>query len=70
VVVLSGSGANAKIGDDVMIQSGAVVVQTSIGSHSTVGRGAYLANSTFPANTLIPPKAIYINNKFQGYVKW
>ena len=70
VVVLSGSKVNAKIGDNVMIDSGAVVVQTSIGSDSTVGRGAYLANSTFPAHTVIPANAIYVNNKFLGYVKW
>jgi carbonic anhydrase/acetyltransferase-like protein (isoleucine patch superfamily) len=70
VVVLSGTGTNAKIGDNVNIESGAVVVQTSIGSNSVVGTGAYLANSTFPAGTKIAPNAIYINNKFQGYVKW
>ena len=49
VVILSGPKVNAKIGDNVKIDSGAVVVQTSIGSDSTVGNGAYLANSTFPA---------------------
>jgi carbonic anhydrase/acetyltransferase-like protein (isoleucine patch superfamily) len=70
VVLLSGPNVNAKLGDDVNIGSGAVVVQTSLGSHSTVGQGAYLFNSTFPANTVIPPKAIYLNNKFQGYVRW
>lgn len=70
VVLLSGASVNAKLGDDVTIDSGAVVVQTSIGSNSTVGEGAYVASSTFPANTVIPPKAIYINNKFMGYVKW
>jgi carbonic anhydrase/acetyltransferase-like protein (isoleucine patch superfamily) len=70
VVVLSGSKVNAKFGDNVMIDSGAVVVQTSIGSDSTVGKGAYLANSTFPAHTVIPANAIYVNNKFLGYVKW
>ena len=69
VVVLSGPKVNAVIGDDVKINSGAVVVQTSIGSNSTVGKGAYLANSTFPAHTVIPPKAIYVNNKFLGYVR-
>jgi carbonic anhydrase/acetyltransferase-like protein (isoleucine patch superfamily) len=70
VVVLSGAKVNAVIGDDVNINSGAVVVQSSIGSDSTVGEGAYVANSTFPAHTVIPPKAIYVNNKFLGYVAW
>jgi carbonic anhydrase/acetyltransferase-like protein (isoleucine patch superfamily) len=70
VVVLSGPKVNAVIGDNVKINSGAVVVQTSIGSSSTVGKGAYLANSTFPDHTMIPPKAIYVNNKFLGYVSW
>ena len=37
VVVLSGAKVNAVIGDDVDINSGAVVVQSSIGSDSTVG---------------------------------
>ena len=43
--------------------------RTSIGSGSTVGKGAFLQTSTFPANTVIPPGAIYINNKFEGYVQ-
>jgi carbonic anhydrase/acetyltransferase-like protein (isoleucine patch superfamily) len=70
VVLLGGPGVNAVLGDDVNIGSRAVVVQTSLGANSTVGAGAYLANSTFPANTDIPAKAIYINNKFVGYVQW
>ncbi len=70
VVILSGPGVNAKLGDNVEIDSGAVVVQTSLGSNSSVGRGAYLSGSTFPANTHIPANAIYINNKFEGYVQW
>ena len=70
VVILSGNKVNAKIGDDVTIDSNAVVMQTSIGSNSVVGKGAYLDNSTFPAHTVIPPNAIYVNNKFMGYVQW
>ncbi len=27
-------------------------------------------SSTFPANTVIPSKSIYVNNKFEGYVQW
>ncbi len=70
VVLLSGAKVNATIGDDVKINSGAVVVQSSIGSDSTVGAGAYLSGSTFPAHSVIPAKAIYVNNKFLGYVQW
>jgi len=69
-VILGGPNVNAVFGDDVKIGSGAVVVQTSLGAHSTVGPGAYLASSTFPANTNLPAKAIYVSNKFQGYVSW
>jgi len=69
-VILGGPNVNAKIGDDVTIGSGAVVDRTSLGSGSTVGPGAYLSTSTFPAGTVIPAKAIYIKNKFQGYVRW
>jgi carbonic anhydrase/acetyltransferase-like protein (isoleucine patch superfamily) len=68
-VILGGPGVNAKIGDDVTIGSGAVVARTSLGSGSTVGPGAYLLSSTFPAKAVIPAKAIYINNKFQGFVQ-
>ncbi len=60
VVLLSGAKVNAVIGDNVRINSGAVVVQTSIGSDSTVGNGAYLANSTFPAHTVIPAEARFM----------
>jgi carbonic anhydrase/acetyltransferase-like protein (isoleucine patch superfamily) len=68
-VILGGPGVNAKIGDDVSIGSGAVVTTSSIGSGSTVGANADLLNSTFPANTVIPAGAIYVNNKLQGYVE-
>jgi carbonic anhydrase/acetyltransferase-like protein (isoleucine patch superfamily) len=69
-VILGGPNVNAVLGDNVRIGSGAVVDRTSLGSGSTVGQGAYLLTSSFPAGTVIPPKAIYINNKFQGYVQW
>jgi carbonic anhydrase/acetyltransferase-like protein (isoleucine patch superfamily) len=69
-VILGGPNVNAKFGDDVTIGAGAVVDRTSLGSGSTVGSRAYLLNSTFRAGTIIPPKAIYINNKFVGYVQW
>ena len=70
VVILSGNKVSAIIGDDVKIDSDAVVMQTSIGSDSTVGKGAVLENSTFPAHTVIATNAIYVNNKFMGYVQW
>ena len=46
-----------------------MLTTTSLGSGSTVGANAYLLNSTFPANTVIPAGAIYVNNKLQGYVQ-
>ncbi len=70
VVILSGNKVNAEIGDNVTIDSDAVVMQTSIGSDSTVGKGAVLENSTFPAHTVIAPNAIYVNSKLMGYVQW
>jgi carbonic anhydrase/acetyltransferase-like protein (isoleucine patch superfamily) len=68
-VILGGPGVNSVIGDHVRIGSGAVVTTTSIGSGSTVGANAYLLNSTFPPNTVIPAGAIYVSNKLQGYVE-
>ncbi len=68
-VILSGPNVKAQIGDDVTIGSGAVLDRTSLGSGSTVGPDAYLVSSTFPAHTVIPARAIYINNKFQGFVQ-
>jgi carbonic anhydrase/acetyltransferase-like protein (isoleucine patch superfamily) len=68
-VILGGPNVNAKIGDDVTIGAGAVLDRTSLGSGSSVGPRAYLANSSFPPNTVIPAGAIYINNNFQGYVQ-
>jgi carbonic anhydrase/acetyltransferase-like protein (isoleucine patch superfamily) len=69
-VILGGPNVNAEIGDGVRIGSGAVVDRTSLGSGSIVGQRAYLLNSSFPAGKVIPPKEIYINNKFEGYVQW
>jgi carbonic anhydrase/acetyltransferase-like protein (isoleucine patch superfamily) len=68
-VILGGPSVNTRIGDDVNVGAGAVLDRTSLGSGSTVGPDAYLLTSTFPANTVIPAKAIYISNKFQGYVQ-
>jgi carbonic anhydrase/acetyltransferase-like protein (isoleucine patch superfamily) len=69
-VILGGPNVKATLGNNVAIGPGAVVDRTSVGSNSSVGAGAYLLESVFPANSVIPPKAIYINNKFKGYVAW
>ena len=69
-VILSGPNVNAKLGDSVTIGPGAVVDRTSLGTGSTVGKRAYLLESSFPAGTHIPAGAIYVNNKFDGYVRW
>lgn len=69
-VILSGPNVDAKLGDDVQIGAGAVVSESSLGANSTVGRRAYLIDSTFPAGTVIPANAIYVNNKLVGYVQW
>jgi carbonic anhydrase/acetyltransferase-like protein (isoleucine patch superfamily) len=69
-VILSGPNVNARLGDSVTIGAGAVIDRTSLGMGSTVGKRAYLLNSSFPAGTVIPPGAIYINNQFDGYVQW
>jgi carbonic anhydrase/acetyltransferase-like protein (isoleucine patch superfamily) len=69
-VVLGGPNVSAKIGDNVSVGPSAVVDRTSLGSGSRVGAGAYLRNSSFPANTAIPAGAVYVNNKFEGYVEW
>jgi carbonic anhydrase/acetyltransferase-like protein (isoleucine patch superfamily) len=68
-VILGGPSVKTQLGDDVTIGSGAVLDRTSLGSGSTVGPDAYLLNSTFPAHTVIPARAIYLNNKFQGFVQ-
>jgi tetrahydrodipicolinate N-succinyltransferase len=68
-VILGGPSVNAKIGDNVTVGAGAVLDRTSLGSGSQVGKDAFLQTSTFPANTVIPDRAIYINNKFMGYVQ-
>jgi carbonic anhydrase/acetyltransferase-like protein (isoleucine patch superfamily) len=69
-VVLGGPNVNARIGDNVAIGPQAVLDRTSLGSGSSVGAGAYLLTSTFPANTVIPAGAIYVNSKLIGYVQW
>jgi carbonic anhydrase/acetyltransferase-like protein (isoleucine patch superfamily) len=68
-VILGGPSVKAQIGDDVKIGAGAVLDRTSLGSGSSVGKDAFLQTSTFPAGTVIPAGAIYINNKFMGYVQ-
>ncbi len=69
-VILSGPDVNAVLGDHVTIGAGAVLDRASLGSGSTVGAGAYLFNSTFPADTIVPPNAIYLNGQYAGQVQW
>jgi carbonic anhydrase/acetyltransferase-like protein (isoleucine patch superfamily) len=69
-VILGGPNVNSVIGDNVNVGPQAVVDRTSLGLGSSVGAGAYLLNSSFPADTVIPPGAIYINNKLAGHVQW
>ena len=68
-VILGGPSVNAQIGNNVTVGPRSVLDRTSLGSGSTVGAGAYLMTSTFPANSVIPTGAIYINNKLMGYVQ-
>ncbi len=68
-VILSGPGVNATIGDDVKIDAGAVVNQTSLARTRLLARAHISISSTFPARTVIPANAIYISNKFMGYVQ-
>ncbi len=67
-VILSGTGTNAVIGDNVAIGAGAVVVQSSIGTGATIGAGAYVAQSKIAAGTTVAPGSIIIDNVFKGFV--
>ena len=49
---------------------GAVVDRTSLGSNSSVGAGSVSARVDLPCQHRHSRRAIYINNKLEGYVQW
>lgn len=69
-VILGGPGAHAVIGGNVLVGPSAVLDRTSVGAGSTIGARAYVAHSTLPDNTVVPPGAIIINNTRVGTVQW
>ena len=69
-VILGGPGVNAKLGDNVIDRRrrGRRPRPRSDRARPSATR-PISQNSSFPANTVIPAGAIYVNNKFQGYVQ-
>ncbi len=53
-------GKSAKIGDNVVVGTGAVLDNASVGSNSVIGAGALLMNVTVPANSVIPAGTLLI----------
>ena len=59
----------APLSDAALVNAVATATEAKTQSMLELGVPAYLLNSTFPAHTVIPARAIYINNKFQGFVQ-
>ena len=69
-MVLGGPGANAVVGSNVNLGSGAILDRSSVGANSTIGPRAYIARSRLPEGTVVPPNAIIIDNRPRGTVQW
>jgi carbonic anhydrase/acetyltransferase-like protein (isoleucine patch superfamily) len=69
VVIEGGTASSYVFGDNVTVDSHAVIVNSSIGSGSTIGAGAYVAGSNLRANTDIPAGAIVIDGVITGYAR-
>ncbi|MEP7383516.1 MAG: acetyltransferase, partial [Gemmatimonadota bacterium] len=62
--------AITRIGDDVTVKDWAVVFRSKIGNGSTIGVRAYVDGSHLAPGTVVPDRAIMINDKIVGYVEW
>jgi carbonic anhydrase/acetyltransferase-like protein (isoleucine patch superfamily) len=70
----SDSGQNPEettvVGDRVRIGAWAVVFKSTIGDRCTIGPHAYIEGSTLEPGTVVPRRAIIVNNQYLGRVQW
>jgi carbonic anhydrase/acetyltransferase-like protein (isoleucine patch superfamily) len=62
--------AITQVGDDVTVREWAVVFRSKVGKGSTIGRKAYIDGSHLRPGTVIPDRAILVNDRIVGYVEW
>jgi carbonic anhydrase/acetyltransferase-like protein (isoleucine patch superfamily) len=76
VVVHGGPDAAAEphavtlVGNDVRVKDWAVVFRSKVGNGCTNGRKAYVDGSHLKPGTVIPDRAIVVNDRIVGYVEW
>jgi carbonic anhydrase/acetyltransferase-like protein (isoleucine patch superfamily) len=58
------------VGDRVRIGAWAVVFKSTIGDRCTIGPHAYIEGSTLEPGTVVPRRAIIVNNQYLGRVQW
>jgi carbonic anhydrase/acetyltransferase-like protein (isoleucine patch superfamily) len=59
-----------KIADSVVVKDWAVVFRSTIGAGSVIGTRAYVDGSQLAPGTVVPDRAIIIDNKTVGSVEW
>ena len=59
-----------RVEDDVKVGDWAVVFRSTIGKGSVIGVRAFVDGSQLPAGTVVPDRAIIIDNKRVGSVEW
>jgi carbonic anhydrase/acetyltransferase-like protein (isoleucine patch superfamily) len=63
-------GVITRTGINVSIGAYAVVFGSILGDGVTIGEKSMVQGSKLPANTKIPPREIWVNDKFEGKVEW
>ncbi|MBK8247626.1 MAG: hypothetical protein IPK85_09550 [Gemmatimonadetes bacterium] len=59
-----------RIEDDVVVKDWAVVFRSKVGKGVVIGTRAYVDGSHLAPGTVVPDRAIMINDKIVGYVEW
>ncbi len=62
--------AVTQVGDDVTVREWAVVFRSKVGKGCIIGLKAYVDGSHLRPGTVVPDRAILVNDRIVGYVEW
>jgi carbonic anhydrase/acetyltransferase-like protein (isoleucine patch superfamily) len=57
-------------GNNVTLGAYSVFFRSTIGDNSVIGEKSLVQDSRLPANTIVPPREIWVNGKFERKVEW
>ena len=66
----TGSRLGTTLGSNIIVGDWSVVFRSTIQDGVTLGSHCFIDNTLITAGSIIPDRAIYINNVFLGFVEW